>query len=396
MNHFFTGTKTNLSSCLLFTFVFFSAYYSQAFWLPLQAFFTHSFYLLTAILVVFAAQFSQSRFSILALLLLVLFLSNQLSSPLLSAWQANGEWQILASVTMFAYLAWCKDRGLCSIHFFFRLISLAVCVLLAFAYLMLINTLINQYEQVSWLIQYQHWLNIYSPMSIAFVAMLIPCLQKKHLFQPALLVTAVLTVLFYFDALWLSWSATLVLLLLYFLLSVIISSYFLAYRDELTGLPSRRALYQTSLSLGRKYSVAMMDIDHFKKFNDTYGHDIGDQVLKLVATQLAKVKSGGRVFRYGGEEFTVIFPRKQAEQTLQELETLRQAIADYQMVIRQPVRVGKDGRKMKKSANTKSVSVTISIGVATRLPKQNFEQVMKTADKKLYQAKKNGRNNVTS
>ncbi len=166
------------------------------------------------------------------------------------------------------------------------------------------------------------------------------------------------------------------------------SSYFLAYRDELTGLPSRRALYQTSLSLGRKYSVAMMDIDHFKKFNDTYGHDIGDQVLKLVASQLAKVKSGGRVFRYGGEEFTVIFPRKQAEQTLQELETLRQAIADYQMVIRQPVRVGKDGRKMKKSANTKSVSVTISIGVATRLPKQNFEQVMKAADKKLYQAKK--------
>ncbi len=66
----------------------------------------------------FAAQFSQSRFSILALLLLVLLLSNQLSSPLLSAWQANGEWQILASVTMFAYLAWCKDRGLCSIHFF--------------------------------------------------------------------------------------------------------------------------------------------------------------------------------------------------------------------------------------------------------------------------------------
>jgi diguanylate cyclase (GGDEF)-like protein len=62
------------------------------------------------------------------------------------------------------------------------------------------------------------------------------------------------------------------------------------------------------MSLGHRFTIAMLDIDHFKRFNDTYGHAVGDQVLKMVAAKLRQVKGGGRAFRYGGEEFTLVFP----------------------------------------------------------------------------------------
>jgi len=75
-------------------------------------------------------------------------------------------------------------------------------------------------------------------------------------------------------------------------------------------LPSRRALIERLPSLGRRYTVAMVDVDHFKNFNDTYGHDAGDQVLRMVASRLGEVSGGGTAFRYGGEEFTILFPGK--------------------------------------------------------------------------------------
>lgn len=139
----------------------------------------------------------------------------------------------------------------------------------------------------------------------------------------------------------------------------------------------------------------MLDIDHFKKFNDTYGHDIGDQVLKLVASKLAQVKGGGKVFRYGGEEFTIIFSGKSPEQALPLLEAVRQAVQDYKVVIRQAQRKTKKSRTGKNTSNVKTVSVTISIGVAARVDKLNFEQTLKQADQALYRAKKSGRNNVS-
>ncbi|MDX9756504.1 MAG: GGDEF domain-containing protein [Sulfurimonas sp.] len=85
-------------------------------------------------------------------------------------------------------------------------------------------------------------------------------------------------------------------------------SYRLAFYDELTSLPGRRALVEDMAKLGMKYSLAMIDIDHFKKFNDTYGHDTGDEVLKMVASKLAEVSGGGKAYRYGGEEFVLLFP----------------------------------------------------------------------------------------
>ena len=175
---------------------------------------------------------------------------------------------------------------------------------------------------------------------------------------------------------------------------MVVDSYVVAYRDELTGLPTRRALQNLALSLGRKYTVAMLDVDHFKKFNDTYGHDIGDQVLKLVASQLKKVKAGGKIFRYGGEEFTVVFQGKDEERVFAELDNLRQSIADYQMVIRQTPRQDKTSRNKSAKPQSKTVSVTISIGFAERQTRQNFAQTLKQADIALYKAKKSGRNKV--
>ncbi|HEX8961290.1 MAG TPA: diguanylate cyclase, partial [Geobacteraceae bacterium] len=99
-------------------------------------------------------------------------------------------------------------------------------------------------------------------------------------------------------------------------LSVLQDSYNMAFRDDLTGLQSRRALNEQLMGLGRQYVVAMVDVDHFKRFNDTYGHDVGDQVLKMVATKLQAVRGGGKAFRYGGEEFTIIFPRKRGAEII--------------------------------------------------------------------------------
>ena len=91
-------------------------------------------------------------------------------------------------------------------------------------------------------------------------------------------------------------------------IAVLQDTFRMAFRDELTGIPSRRALNERLAALGNRYTIAMLDVDHFKNFNDTYGHDLGDQVLKMVAAHIAGVGGGGKAFRYGGEEFTVLFP----------------------------------------------------------------------------------------
>jgi diguanylate cyclase (GGDEF)-like protein len=179
--------------------------------------------------------------------------------------------------------------------------------------------------------------------------------------------------------------------------------YNMAYLDELTGLPQRRALNEQMSALGRNYTLAMLDVDHFKKFNDTHGHDIGDQVLQMVASQIKKVTGGGKAFRYGGEEFTVVFPGKDIEEAEFHLEKVRAAIEGYEMVIRQQER-SEDTDKASKGNRKKGsfrradqkVSVTISIGVASRqLRHESPEDVLKFADEALYKAKGGGRNRVS-
>lgn len=177
-------------------------------------------------------------------------------------------------------------------------------------------------------------------------------------------------------------------------------AYQMAFRDELTGLPGRRALNERLQRLGRNYVLAMSDVDHFKKFNDTHGHDVGDQVLRLVASKLSKVGGGGRAYRYGGEEFALVFAGKTLDECMPHLDELREAIAVYNIHLRNQENRPQDdqqGRQRRAGTRATSVSVTVSIGVAERMPEQRTaEEVLKAADKALYSAKSAGRNCVVA
>jgi diguanylate cyclase (GGDEF)-like protein len=183
------------------------------------------------------------------------------------------------------------------------------------------------------------------------------------------------------------------------LVAVLQESHRLAFRDELTGLPSRRALEERLRALGEHYTVAMADVDHFKGFNDTWGHDVGDQVLKMVAARLAAVSGGGRAFRYGGEEFTLLFPDTRLKDALPHLEAVRAAVEGYQLAVRgadRPKSEKQGSRRRSGARAPRSVSVTISIGAAARGPQHaSAQEVIKAADEALYRAKKGGRNRVS-
>jgi diguanylate cyclase (GGDEF)-like protein len=176
-------------------------------------------------------------------------------------------------------------------------------------------------------------------------------------------------------------------------------SHHLAFRDQLTGLPGRRALEERLRSLGERYAIAMVDVDHFKQFNDTHGHDIGDQVLKLVAGRLAQVGGGGTAYRYGGEEFCVIFPGAEADDAAPALEDIRASIEGYRMAVRgedRPKKVEEGQARRGAGAPEKKLSVTVSIGLAApSRAAHTAQQVVKAADEALYRAKKGGRNRLS-
>jgi diguanylate cyclase (GGDEF)-like protein len=226
--------------------------------------------------------------------------------------------------------------------------------------------------------------------------------------------------------------------------SIIENSYFLAYHDELTCLPARRAFNDALLRLEEPYAVAVVDIDHFKNFNDTYGHETGDQVLRLVAGKLAGVTGGGRAYRVGGEEFSILFPGKSAKDVMPHLELLRTVIEVATFRVRggeerrgtagarrlRPLSAqSQDSRSQEAQAQNfrnndrrnserrarprrphaprkrahsalaepvnQQISVTVSIGAAE--PNARFrsvEHVIQAADQALYRAKQSGRNRV--
>ena len=173
-------------------------------------------------------------------------------------------------------------------------------------------------------------------------------------------------------------------------------AYKMAYIDTLTGIPGRRALEESLLRLGSTYSIAMVDIDHFKKFNDKFGHDIGDDVLKLVAILLTSVKNKGKVYRYGGEEFTIVFRSSKVQECLIALEDIREKIFKRGFAIRDTNRPKKAPKKTDNALRIKKERLSVSIGLASSQKNKTPQEIIKLADEALYKAKESGRNCVIS
>ncbi len=173
------------------------------------------------------------------------------------------------------------------------------------------------------------------------------------------------------------------------LLGVLYASYRMAFIDPLTGLPNRRSLDEALARLSGEYALAMVDIDHFKAFNDSHGHDAGDVVLRAVGASL-KRHAGGEVYRYGGEEFSVIYPALGAGDALKRLEQARRQVEGDRIAL--PAR--RRGRGGKPGAPSEA-RVTLSGGVAARNGRKlAATAVLKTADQALYRAKEKGRNRI--
>ena len=190
------------------------------------------------------------------------------------------------------------------------------------------------------------------------------------------------------------WLATAGLILV---IAVIEASYMMAYRDGLTELPGRRALNEALPRLSGQFTVAMVDVDHFKRFNDTYGHDAGDHVLRLVAARLAQAPGGGTAYRYGGEEFALVFPGKGQDECLPHLEELREIVETSRFTMRRLFRPRVKPKTEKGKKSRQAITITVSIGVAERNHRNaSPDQVVQAADKALYRAKEAGRNRVAT
>lgn len=171
----------------------------------------------------------------------------------------------------------------------------------------------------------------------------------------------------------------------------------LAFRDDLTGLPGRRAFNTAVEQAPRPFAIASCDVDHFKKFNDMHGHDAGDQVLRMVAARLSRVGGGGRAFRYGGEEFLILFRGRTASEALPFVEAVRQDVAEAGFTPRSPNRLAMkvEGAAPPAHPIASRITITISIGLAdTSKGRSAPDLVLDAADLAMYQAKDAGRNCV--
>jgi diguanylate cyclase len=163
-----------------------------------------------------------------------------------------------------------------------------------------------------------------------------------------------------------------------------------AMTDGLTGIANRKAFdkaihdqIEESTTNATPLCLLMIDIDFFKKFNDTYGHQIGDQVLRLVARALVdNVKGRDTAARYGGEEFAILLPETPAFAGAKVGEMLRKAVESKEVI--------------NKTNNENLGRITLSIGVAEYHKDEGISAFIERADAALYQSKKNGRNRVTS
>jgi len=235
--------------------------------------------------------------------------------------------------------------------------------------------------------------------TVASIFLLTQLFKKGSVFEIAFL-GSLLSTLFYFntglqsptDSIFIALSA------LIFIWGLIHNSYLIAYIDELTELPARRAMNEEMTRLRGQYAIAMLDIDHFKKFNDTYGHDVGDQVLRMVAGKIGNIGGNGKPFRYGGEEFAILFPNKDSKAAFPYLSNLRETIDSASLILRNQERPSsKPDQSSPRKIPWQEVHVTISIGVANTDNQELIspDDVIKAADQALYRSKEKGRNRIS-
>lgn len=166
--------------------------------------------------------------------------------------------------------------------------------------------------------------------------------------------------------------------------------------DELTELPGRRPLKHRLRCLGAHYVLAVVDIDHFKRINDTYGHPAGDQILRYMAAELRN-NPRGSAFRYGGEEFVVVYENLSYKDALNNLDDLRDIISRKEFFVRDEARPARKQRGPTPARKPESprIHLTVSIGAASPSTYYRTPQdVLEAADQALYRAKENGRNRV--
>lgn len=363
-------------------------------------------YVLFVVAILVAQIFKQSRIGMLssAMLLGYYIIQTRLQVPL-STGTTLLELSLLSLLLpvscILTYLF--RNSSLLTRSYFFYLLSLGAFVLWA-------NLIVSYATEINYDINHSALLtSIQSLSHLPFLLTLFLCaligitaiyvLNKNRIIDSAaytaILMSSATFILFHIDYISsILFSLSGVMSIVY----LIISGQQMAFNDELTNLPGRRALEIDMKNLGRNYSIAMLDVDHFKKFNDTYGHETGDDVLKLVASRIQSVRGKAKAYRYGGEEFTVIFKGKNAQDAQPFLNDLRQDIADYEMVLRNEVSRPKNDKvgalKRRRNNDVQKVKITISIGVSDNLTSRIPTEVLKFADDALYKAKKAGRNRV--
>ena len=342
------------------------------------------FYAISLIIVLVSWHFNRNRFIFVIAPLLLIYLGFEYLSAK-KATQLFMYASILYPLNLIIFLT-LKERGLFSIWGFLKILFLALQIALVFYLLEHPQTLLLEYLDTK-IFTFNTYPLKHIAVGVALFSSFI--ITSLILFNRYVVYNSsffIILLCFYAGLYFLKYPFALDMAFL--AIGVVIftllirESYRLAFYDELTELPGRRALIEDMAKLGRKYTLAMVDIDFFKKFNDTYGHDTGDEVLKMVAKKLAEVSGGGTSYRYGGEEFTILFPSKDVDESFIHTDTLRANIAATPFMVR--------GKK-----TTKKIFINISAGVVQNSSKDKDPfAVMKRADKALYKAKKSGRNKV--
>ena len=183
---------------------------------------------------------------------------------------------------------------------------------------------------------------------------------------------------------------------LIFVISVIENIYVEGFQDELTELPSRKVLGRTLSRLGTGYTVAMIEIDNFKRLKDNHGRRMSRQALRMIGSKLLSVTGGGMPFRYGGEVFIVVFPGMFLQDTLSPMEKSRLAIKESGVILHSRKRPRKKSKRLKgKEIISYRIPVTVSIGIAERSDLDiGPQKVIKAAEEALNLAKREGRDQM--